>query len=100
MLNSNMTMQGALRTATMAMALACAALSQQGDPWQKSEFMQPAELAAILQSKSGKPPLVICTAFPVLYRSRHILGAKYAGPGGKPEGIEMLKKTVEEIGRA
>jgi len=72
-------------------------LSQQGDPWQKTEFLEPGELAAILQSKDGKPPIVICTAFPTLYRSKHILSAKFAGPGSKPEGIEALKKAVEGL---
>ena len=55
--------------------------------------MQPGELASLL--KSGHPaPTVICTAFPVLYRQRHILHAKLAGPGSKPEGIEELRKLV------
>jgi len=30
----------------------------------------------------------------VLYRSKHITGAVYAGPGNRPEGIEALKKAV------
>ncbi len=59
--------------------------------------MEPAQLAAILQAKDGKKPIVICTAFPVLYRSKHILAAKYAGPGSKPEGIEELKKAVDGL---
>jgi thiosulfate/3-mercaptopyruvate sulfurtransferase len=92
-----MTVRGAFRTSILALLVVVAALSQQGDPWQKSEFMEPAQLAAILQAKGGKPPIVICTAFPVLYKSKHIAGAKYAGPGGKPEGIEALKKTVEGL---
>jgi hypothetical protein len=43
--------------------------------------------------KSGKP-LVIQTGFAVLYRSAHIAGTVYAGPGSKPEGLEALKKLV------
>jgi rhodanese-related sulfurtransferase len=43
--------------------------------------------------KSAKP-LVIHTGFAVLYRSAHIAGTVYAGPGSKPEGLEELKKLV------
>jgi thiosulfate/3-mercaptopyruvate sulfurtransferase len=85
------------RSTVLILLLAVASLSQQSDPWQKSEFLEPAQFAAILQAKGGKPPVIICTAFPILYKSKHIQGAKFAGPGGKPEGIEMLKKEVAEL---
>ncbi len=38
--------------------------------------------------------LVIHVGFPVLYRSTHIPGSIYAGPGSKDEGIADLKKAV------
>jgi hypothetical protein len=38
--------------------------------------------------------LVIHVGFPVLYRSTHIPGSLYAGPGSKDEGIADLKKAV------
>ncbi len=66
------------------------------DPWltqgPKSEVLQPAVLADLI--KGPKPPTVICVAFPVLYHLKHISHASFAGPGSKPEGIEMLKKAV------
>ena len=46
---------------------------------------------------TGEKPLVICVAFPVLYQGGHVVGAKFAGPGSKPEGIEALKRTVEGL---
>jgi hypothetical protein len=60
-----------------------------GDPWTSSDLLQPKDLAANL-----KTPLVIHVGFPVLYRSVHITGSQYAGPGSKPEGIELLKQAV------
>jgi rhodanese-related sulfurtransferase len=45
------------------------------------------------QMKTAKP-LVIHTGFNVLYRSAHIAGTVYAGPGSKPEGLEALKSMV------
>jgi thiosulfate/3-mercaptopyruvate sulfurtransferase len=44
--------------------------------------------------KELKGALVIHVGFPVLYRSVHITGSIYAGPGSKEEGISDLKKAV------
>lgn len=63
------------------------------NPWPESAVLEPADLAKTLRF-SEKKPAVLCVAFPVLYRSKHIAGAVYAGPGNKPEGIEALKKAV------
>jgi hypothetical protein len=62
------------------------------DPWAKSDLMETAALAQ--EIRSAKPPQVLCVAFPVLYRSKHILHAVEAGPGFKPEGLEVLKKAA------
>jgi hypothetical protein len=51
------------------------------------------QLAA--RMKAAKP-LVIQVGFNVLYRSAHIAGTVYAGPGSKPEGLEALKALVEK----
>jgi len=67
------------------------------DPWTQKELLEPAALAALL--KDAKPPTVICVAFPVLYKLKHISHASFAGPGSKPEGIEMLKKAVANLPR-
>ena len=67
---------------------------QAPDPWAASALLEPAALAAILKSPEGKQPHVLCVAFPVLYRAKHIIHASFAGPGSKPEGIEALKKAV------
>jgi len=60
---------------------------------QDFSLIEPEDLVKTLKS-DAKKPTVICVAFPVLYRSRHIAGATFAGPGNKPEGIEDLKKAV------
>ena len=60
---------------------------------QALSLVEPAKLAKTLES-TAKKPAVICVACPVLYRSKHITGAVFAGPGNKPEGIESLKKAV------
>jgi thiosulfate/3-mercaptopyruvate sulfurtransferase len=76
--------------------LAVACLGQDGsDPWPATALLEPPALVqAIL---SAKPPAVLCVAFPVLYRNKHIIHAVFAGPGSKPEGIESLKKAVADL---
>jgi len=76
--------------------LATVALSQDAaDPWSKSEFLEPSAL--VPQIQSAKPPVILSVAFPVLYRAKHIPHAIDAGPGSKPEGIELLKKAVANL---
>jgi enterochelin esterase-like enzyme len=65
------------------------------DPWPKSAVMEPAVLAHALESP--QPPTVLCVAFSVLYRSKHIVHAIEAGPGSKPEGLALLRKAVDGL---
>ena len=65
------------------------------DPWASGELLQPAELAQPIQS--GKAPILLSVAFPVLYRGKHIVHAINAGPTSKPEGIEALKNAVANL---
>jgi len=77
--------------ATLCLAQLCLA-QDAADPWKESEVVEPSALAGAL--KSANPPVVISVAFPVLYRSRHVLSAIEAGPGSKPEGLEALEKAA------
>jgi thiosulfate/3-mercaptopyruvate sulfurtransferase len=58
-------------------------------------LVQPAELAAGLAAK----PAIFQVGPNVLYRSKHIPGALYAGPGSKAEGLAILKTAVEKLPR-
>ncbi len=60
--------------------------------------VEPKDLAAQLQSKSGKPVL-LHVGFPVMYRGRHIPASVYAGPASKPEGLDALKAAVASLPR-
>jgi thiosulfate/3-mercaptopyruvate sulfurtransferase len=85
-----------MRKLSGVLVLAAFAFGQQAaDPWNPAELMEPAALAEAL--RSAHPPVVLCTAFPVLYRNKHILHALEAGPGSKPEGIALLKKAVADL---
>jgi hypothetical protein len=56
-------------------------------------LIQPKELAAHLDAK----PVVIQVGPNVLYRSHHIPGALYAGPGSKGEGLALLENAVAKL---
>jgi thiosulfate/3-mercaptopyruvate sulfurtransferase len=82
--------------AAAVFAVALGFSQEVANPLPESALLEPAALAKTLGS-SGKKPVVICVAFPVLYRSKHITGAIFAGPGNMPAGIEMLRKAVAEL---
>ena len=60
-------------------------------------LVQPKEIAAELAG--GSKPVVLYVGPNVLYRSKHIPGAAFAGPGAKAEGIELLKNSVASLPR-
>ena len=61
-------------------------------------LIQPKDAAARVADKSAK--LVVIQVGPnVLYRSKHIPGALYAGPTAKPEGLALLKQAVDKLPR-
>ena len=60
-------------------------------------LVQPKDVAA--QLAGGSKPVVLYVGPNVLYRSKHIPGAAFAGPGSKPEGIELLKNSVASLAR-
>lgn len=59
-------------------------------------LVQPADLAAQLAAK-GPRPVVVHVGPNVLYRSKHIPGSIYAGPGNKAEGLAMLKGAMANV---
>ena len=58
-------------------------------------LIQPPELAARLSEKAA----IFQVGPNVLYRSKHIPGATFAGPGAKAEGIALLKSAVQNLPR-
>jgi rhodanese-related sulfurtransferase len=61
-------------------------------------LVQPPELAAQLAGK-GARPAVFMVGPNVLYRSRHIVGSVYAGPGQSEAGLAMLKAEAGKLPR-
>ena len=63
----------------------------------EAPLVEPRDLAAELSH--GAHPAVFQVGPNVLYRSKHIPGAVYAGPGSKAEGLDLLKAAVEKLPR-
>jgi thiosulfate/3-mercaptopyruvate sulfurtransferase len=57
--------------------------------------VQPKELAD--QIAKGPQPAVFQVGPSFLYRSKHIPGAVFAGPGSRPDGLDLLKSAVEKL---
>lgn len=66
-------------------------------PWKASQIIEPEALNKSLSAPTGEKPLVLCVGFPILYQGGHIVGAKFAGPTAKPEGMKALKRAVQDL---
>src|SRR5215469_16396616 len=61
-----------------------------------ADLIQPAELAASLQSASPKP-LILQVGSHILFAEAHIPGSEYAGPAGQDTGLQILKDSVASL---
>jgi thiosulfate/3-mercaptopyruvate sulfurtransferase len=68
------------------------------EPWSKSELIEPADLAKMLNAQE-KTLQIICVTFPVLYRQKHVPHAQFAGPANKSEGIAALRAAIKTLQR-
>lgn len=62
-----------------------------------ADLVQPATLAAALQSDSAARPLVLQVGFRKLFDEAHIIAAEYAGPGGASGGLALLRERVAKL---
>ncbi len=61
-------------------------------------LIQPAELVPQLSSK-GDRPAILYTGPNVLFRSKHIPGSVFAGPGSNAAGLTLLKQEAGKLPR-
>ena len=86
-----------LRVLWLTLAATLCLSQDAADPWPRPDLVEPATVAREIQS--AKSPVILCVAFPVLYRGKHILHAIDAGPGSKPAGIDLLKKAAARLSK-
>jgi thiosulfate/3-mercaptopyruvate sulfurtransferase len=65
----------------------------------EAALLQPAELAATLQSNAAAHPLVLQVGFRKLFDEARIVDAEYAGPSGERNGLAVLRQRVAKLPR-
>jgi thiosulfate/3-mercaptopyruvate sulfurtransferase len=88
-----------LALAVVPQGFAAGAKTTEHDPWEKSQIVMPEDLARLLVAPQGQKPLVVYVGFEFLFKSGHILGAKYVGTGRDAKGVEALKKWAKGVAR-
>ena len=62
-------------------------------------LIQPKDLVAQLQAK-GPAPAIFHVGPNFLYRGKHIPASLYAGPGGRSDGLDLLKAAAGKLPRS
>ena len=62
-----------------------------------ASLIQPADLAALLQSSAASKPLILQVGFHTMYVQSHITGAEYAGPANEEWGLQRLRERVAAL---
>ncbi len=85
--------------AFVSLGIACTVLScsRPAPRIEAADLVQLDELARVLADSTAVRPVVIQVGFAPLYRSYHIPGSVYAGPGSKPEGRAALRKALAAV---
>jgi thiosulfate/3-mercaptopyruvate sulfurtransferase len=84
----------------LAFSILCGAVvscSRPAPPIASSDLIQIDELATLLADSTSARPALLQVGFAPLYRSGHIPGSHYAGPGSKPEGLAALRKALQAL---
>jgi thiosulfate/3-mercaptopyruvate sulfurtransferase len=70
-------------------------------PWTPAQVLTPDDFMHVFSNKGpgNKPqaPTMIHVGFDNFYKSKHVPGSIYAGPGRTEAGLELLKKAVAEM---
>jgi len=66
-------------------------------PWTSSDVIHSADLAKTVSDKKPDQPMIFQVGFETLYKTQHVPGSIYAGPGRNDAGLELLKKAVAGV---
>jgi thiosulfate/3-mercaptopyruvate sulfurtransferase len=83
--------------ATPALAAAKPAAPKPAASIPAASLIQPADLAALLQSPVAPKPLILQVGFRTMYVQSHISGADYAGPANEEPGLQRLRERVAAL---
>src|SRR5512142_885418 len=64
-----------------------------------ADLVAPDTIAARLNGPTAARPSILYVGFGILYRSKHMPGAVFAGPAARPEGMDALKHAAANLPR-
>jgi hypothetical protein len=64
---------------------------------QPGDLIQIEALSRTLADSTAPRPLLLQVGFAPLYRSGHLPGSRYVGPGSKPEGLASLTAALKDV---
>jgi thiosulfate/3-mercaptopyruvate sulfurtransferase len=88
-----------LLAGTLALLCAGSSPAPAAEVWEKTDLVQPEELAATLNDPNQEKPVIAFVGFDFLFRAAHIPGSLNFGPGSKASGIEGLKRWAGGINK-
>jgi hypothetical protein len=81
-------------TCLLALALLCVSCAKSVSSIPATHLIPVDDLAHALADSTAAHPVLLHVGFAPLYRSGHIPGSRYVGPGSKPDGIAALKQAL------
>lgn len=86
-----------IRWCSLALLATLCLCEEQSTEFRQTELIEPPALAKNLESND--PPFILCVSDPESYRSRRLPNAIFAGPAGKPQGLELLKAAASAFAK-
>lgn len=87
----------AARTAAKPLSTNLPLAPRAADTLASGRLIQPHTLARQIAGPAATRPMLLHVGFESLYRGGHIPGSRYAGPGGKPEGLAALRAALRGV---
>jgi len=66
-------------------------------PWNATDVIHAADLSSIIADKKAVQPSILQVGFETMFKTQHIPGSVYAGPGRTDAGLEVLRKAVAGV---
>ncbi len=66
-------------------------------PWTSAQVIRTDDLAKMIADKKAERPKMFQVGFETMFKTQHVPGSVYAGPGRSAEGLDLLKKAVAGV---
>jgi thiosulfate/3-mercaptopyruvate sulfurtransferase len=66
-------------------------------PWTSSQVLHAEDLSRSVSDKKAGQPQIFQVGFETMFKTQHVPGSVYAGPGRTDAGLEILKKAVAGV---